>query len=273
MNARSLKLMFRISGVAALFVAGACGDDDTPSLLPTISIASPLADSTITVDAKQASPVVFATENFTLKPAGTAGCGVGCGNVHLFIDADECTPAGQPANNVGATSPLLAQFASCPVPIRSHKITLGLFNNDNSPLLDAKGEMVAASVNVTTKTPNSGVPSITVTMPTNAAKVTLGTDVNKSVPITFTTDNFTLAAVGTPSCGAGCGHAHVLIDGAACNASGQTFNAEGSASPVNALFAFCPTATGMHTITVSLHNNDHTAVAGASSASLTIETQ
>ena len=273
MKTFSVRLLFRLSGVAALVAAGACGGSDSQSVLPTVSIASPIAGSTVTVDAMQSSPVVFATENFSLKPPGTAGCGVGCGNVHLFIDGDACTPAGSAANNAGAVSPLAAQFGACATPIGSHKITLGLYNNDDTPLLDASGAKITASVSVTTKTPNSGVPSVVLTMPANHSTVTLGTDVNKSVPISFTTENFTLAAVGTPSCGTGCGHVHVLIDNAACNASGQTFNAEGSASPISALFAFCPVATGMHTVSAELHNNDHTPVSGASASSFMIETQ
>ena len=59
-----------VLGVAA-FAGLALGcAAETPSVTPRISIASPLDDGTVTIDAQQRSPVVFAFENFTLKAPG-----------------------------------------------------------------------------------------------------------------------------------------------------------------------------------------------------------
>jgi hypothetical protein len=270
--------MRRASGWMTLGAAAVAGvafgcAAETPSVAPRISIASPLDDGTVTIDAQQRSPVVFAFENFTLKAPGAEGCGVGCGNVHLFIDGDDCTPAGSSSNNVGATSPMSALFGACANPLGDHTIALELHNADASPLLDSGGRVVSASVDVTTIAANTGAPSIAITMPTAGATVTLGMDVNKSVPITFTTENFTLAAPGTPGCGTGCGHVHITVDGVACNAPTEDYNAEGSASPVSALLAFCPAATGAHTVTAQLHNSDHSALGPVASSSVMFTTQ
>ncbi len=260
-----------IGGIAA--IASGCGGSSKPSVTPTLNITSPATGSTVTMNAQLTSPVVFATENFTLKAAGTPGCGVGCGHVQLLIDGALCTPAGASWNNIGATSPIDARFGACGNPVGSHQISLELHNNDNSPLLNASGSVISSSVNVTTIAASSGVPTITLTSPADGATVTLGTDVNKSVPVTFTTQNFTLAAVGTPGCGTGCGHVDILIDGSACDAASQSFNAQASASPANALFGLCGTATGSHKLTLQLHNTDDSLVQNAAAATATITTQ
>lgn len=274
MSLASKRVMTCVLGMA---VSGSltfgCGGTDTTSVLPRISIGSPLDGNTVTIDAQQSSPVVFSVENFTLKEPGTLSCGVGCGNVHLLIDGNDCSPSGSSYNNVGFASPMTAHFGSCANPLGKHKLTLELHNGDNSPLLAASGAVISASVDVTTMAANSGAPSIAITSPTAGAHVTLGTDVNKSIPITFTTQNFTLAAPGTPSCGSGCGHVHILVDGTACNATSANYNAEGSASPISALLAFCPTAAGAHTVSAELHNSDHTPLANAAPATVMITAQ
>lgn len=273
MNLACKRLMTSILGMTvAGGLALGCGGD-TASVVPTVSIASPVGGTTVTFDAQQNAPVVFAIENFTLKAAGAAGCGVGCGNVHLLIDGNDCNAAGNAYNNAGATSPIVAHFGTCPTPIGSHKLTLELHNGDDSPLLDAAGATISTSVSIKTIAADTGAPSIAITSPSAGGHVTLGTDVNKSIPITFTTANFTLAAPGTPTCGTGCGHVHVLVDGTACNASMQAYNAEGSASPISALLAFCPMAAGAHTVSVELHNSDHTPLGAAAPASVMITAQ
>ncbi|HEX4620517.1 MAG TPA: hypothetical protein VH208_03030, partial [Myxococcaceae bacterium] len=57
-------------------------------------------------------------------------------------------------------------------------------------------------------------PSITLTNPTEGSTVPLGTDLHRSVSVSFTTANFTVAA----TCGSGdCGEVYVFIDDAGCD--------------------------------------------------------
>lgn len=265
--------LFAIASGALMAVG--CGGSDTPSVAPTISIVSPASNATATLgtDAQLSLPVMFTTTNFLLMPINSAGCGVGCGHVDLLIDGSACNTSPAGYNSESAASPINAKFASCTTPAGSHMLTVELHNNDGSPLLDSSNKPVSTTISIKTVTGNSGVPSIAITSPTAGQTVTLGMDVNKSLPIAFTTQNFTLAAPGTSSCGAGCGHVNILIDGTACNAMGKAYNATGSASPLSALFGLCASAAGVHTVTLELHNNDDTLVAGASAAMVNVTAQ
>jgi hypothetical protein len=105
----------------------------------------------------------------------------------------------------------------------------------------------------------SGAPTIAITSPATGAMVMM--DANKTAQVAFTQTNFSLAAPG--ACMAGsttCGHVHLLVDGPACNAPGLPYNNDGAASPATAKFAQCATPTGMHTVTLELHHDDHSAV-------------
>jgi hypothetical protein len=206
-------------------------------------------------------------------PINSSGCGVGCGHVDLLIDGSACNTSPMGYNNEGAASPIDARFASCATPAGNHMLTVELHNNDGTPLQDSSNKPVAATIALKTQTGNSGVPSIAITSPNPGETVTLGMDVNKSLPIAFTTQNFTLAAAGTSGCGSGCGHVNILIDGTACNAIGTGYNATGSASPLSALFGLCASATGVHTVTLELHNDDDTLVSGASAAMVNVTAQ
>ena len=270
------KLTISLFAIAsgALMAAG-CGGSDTPSVAPTISIVSPAsnASATLGTDAQLSLPVMFTTTNFLLMPINSGGCGVGCGHADLLIDGSACNTAPAGYNNEGSASPIDAHFASCATPAGSHMLTVELHNNDGSPLRDSANKPVAATIALKTQTGNSGVPSIAITSPTVGQTVTLGMDVNKSVPIVFTTRNFTLAAPGTTGCASGCGHVNILIDGTACNAMGQAYNATGSATPLSALFGLCASPAGVHTVTLELHNNDDTLVSGASAAMVNVTAQ
>ena len=265
--------LFAIAG-GALMAAG-CGGSETTSVAPTISIVSPAnnASATLGTDAQLSLSVMFATTNFLLMPINSNGCGVGCGHVDLLIDGSACNTSPMGFNNEGAASPIDAHFASCAAPAGNHMLTVELHNNDGTPLRDSSNKPVAATIALKTLTGNSGAPSIAITSPTPGQTVTLGMDVNKSLPIAFTTQNFTLAASGTPGCASGCGHVNLLIDGAACNAMGKAYNATGSASPLGALFGLCASAGGMHTVTLELHNNDDTVLSGASAAMVNVTAQ
>jgi len=65
----------------------------------------------------------------------------------------------------------------------------------------------------------------------------------------------------------GTGHIHVLVDGAACTPEGGFYdNADTTASPATAFLSTCPAVKGAHTITLELHNNDHSPVNNAAGA-------
>jgi hypothetical protein len=258
---------------AAALLAVGCGSG-TPSVAPSISITSPSnnATSTLGTDAELSLPVTFTTTNYLLMPANSAGCGVGCGHVDVLIDGSACNHSPSSHNNEGSASPVSALFASCPTAAGSHTVTLELHNNDDTALLDSSGKTVSASVSIQTAAGNSGVPSVAITSPTPGETVALGMDVNKSVPIVFTTQNFTLASPGTSGCGSGCGHVNILVDGTACNANGSPYNATGSASPLSALLGLCASPAGSHTVKVELVNDDDTAVTGGAAAMVTITT-
>jgi hypothetical protein len=120
-------------------------------------------------------------------------------------------------------------------------------------------------------------PTIAISDPAASAAVTL-TPPMDHVPVTFAVTSITLMAPG--SCPAGstatCGHIHVLIDGAACTPTGSPYDNAGEASPVDAIFSTCPTANGMHTITLEIHHDDHSPYLGANgmviAASVTVTT-
>jgi hypothetical protein len=62
---------------------------------------------------------------------------------------------------------------------------------------------------------------------------------------------------------ANCGHIHILIDGSACTPMGSPYNNDNTTgSPALAIVSNCPTATGAHTITLELHNDDHSPING-----------
>jgi hypothetical protein len=114
-----------------------------------------------------------------------------------------------------------------------------------------------------TITPPTIYPTITISAPASGATVTMGTDADKTVPITFGVSDFTLMAAGTCNGAANCGHVHILVDGPTC--SPPPYNNEAHAIPTaNALLAKCPTPAGSHTVTLELHDDMHNPVKDAS---------
>jgi len=123
--------------------------------------------------------------------------------------------------------------------------------------------LIVASLFAFACSSGSSTPTITITSPADGATVAAGTDAMKSIPVAFTLTNFTLAAPGPNE--PGVGHIHVLVDGAACTPAAAPYdNADVSASPAMAQLSTCPAVAGPHTITLELHNNDHSAVTDSS---------
>lgn len=107
---------------------------------------------------------------------------------------------------------------------------------------------------------DGGVPSVKITSPTEGAIFT-----TSKVSVAFEVANFTLKPPGTgSSCKAGvCGHVHINVDGNDCNVNSTTepYNNAGNTSPLDVDLTLCTGgASGAHSIVVSLHNDDHSAV-------------
>jgi len=113
---------------------------------------------------------------------------------------------------------------------------------------------------------DGGLPSIKITSPANGATINIPAGGDPDVPVAFTVANFVLKDAGSTGCPAGsCGHVHLLIDGASCNDNTtptaiKPYNNFGFMSPINAGFDYCPMEAGMHTVTLELRNNDHSAL-------------
>jgi len=229
----------------------------------TLSLTSPLNATVVTLgtDAKASVPASFSVTGFTLAAPGSCAGAPACGHVHLLIDGASCNTAGQPYNNAGPASPLSAQFATCATAPGPHQLSVELHNDDHTPVLDGTGKTIASSANVYA-CPSSG-PCIAITSPPAAAAVSLTGDSAQSVPITYGVANFLLRPPGTCAGAVGCGHVHVLVDGAACNAAGQPYNNASSGSPTSALLSLCANPVGQHTVTLELHNDDHSPVLDA----------
>ncbi|MGH7281920.1 MAG: hypothetical protein ACRELY_10380 [Polyangiaceae bacterium] len=105
-------------------------------------------------------------------------------------------------------------------------------------------------------TSGGGSGTLKITSPSAGATVTIA---KGATDVGFTTTNFTLMAPGSCAGAVNCGHIHVLIDSSACNdtAGGLPYNVAATASPAQPNFDLCPTPTGAHTITLELHNDDH----------------
>jgi hypothetical protein len=247
-----------LAACGLLTFALGCGGSTIGTTLPSVTITSPLTGATVTPDADKSVLVAFTVNNFTLKGPGMCGSvSDACGHVHLLIDGSACTPAGKPYNNGGAASPIKAEFGSCPTVAGSHTITLELHRDDHSTI----STPVSGAVTVTVAGAATG-PIITIVSPQNNATITPGSDAAMSVPVSFSTANFTLMGPGMcPSVSDSCGHVHLTVDGTACNAMGKPYNNAGAASPINANLATCAMANGSHTIKVELHRNDHSLVA------------
>ena len=100
-------------------------------------------------------------------------------------------------------------------------------------------------------------PSVAISSPANNSSVTLSLD--RKAAINYTT-NYTIKAPGTCGDVENCGHIYLLIDNTSCNTPTLAYNTLVTASPVDADFSKCTTATGMHTVTLELHHDDGSTV-------------
>jgi hypothetical protein len=127
------------------------------ALAPGVTIISPDAGATVTLGAfpDYALSVDFTLQNFTLMTPGscpTASQG-NCGSIFLLIDGSSCNArtggVDQGYNDLVLASPGIAKFGQCRTPTGAHTVLLELHNDDQSPLKDASGATLSASVSVT----------------------------------------------------------------------------------------------------------------------------
>jgi len=160
--------------------------------------------------------------------------------------------------------------------------------------------LTAVSCGSSSSTPASdgGAPSVTIVSPATGAIISTATP--PDVPVMFTVTNFTFD-VPVTGCGGvssdNCGHIHLLIDGTACNATASdpdgaapynnAYPNTGDTGPFTAnpatviahlmqlangpgSLGYCPMTTGSHTMEVSLHRTDHSAVTNNAKSTITI---
>jgi hypothetical protein len=231
------------------------GAPDSGVAAPSLSIDSPSSGAVVQLgtDAERSLPVSFTVKGFVLKTPGTCAGASGCGHVHLGIDGAACNAQGQSHNVEGAASPLVAKLGLCPFAPGPHTLTLALHTDDHSKVKDAAGAAIEASVQVQA----TGTPAVRILSPFDGSIIEHASDADKTVPVKFDVTDLRLAPAGTCGKDPACGHVHLLVDGASCNAAGEHYNNSGTASPLSAKVARCLSATGRHTLTVQLHRDDH----------------
>jgi hypothetical protein len=235
-----------------------------PPLTPAVNISGPAWGSTVMIGNDDLVTVTFTTSNFRLAMPGTCAGDPACGHVHLKIDGAACnnTVAMKPYNVAGYASPISGNLGFCPNVDGQHDMVLELHHDDHSPVVDNKGTAIGANAQfIAQRQSTQAAPTITISEPTANATVTMAA--GNTVPVSFMVTNFLLKAPGTCLATDGaCGHVHVKVDANACNntAAQKPYNNAGFASPINANLSFCTMPAGSHTISLELHNNDHTPV-------------
>jgi hypothetical protein len=125
---------------------------------------------------------------------------------------------------------------------------------------------LAASLSLTAACGGStpaAAPTVAITSPAAGSTVALGTDVDKTVKIAFTTTGWAFEPCGNNT---SCGHLHLLIDGTDCGTPYN--NPVTSSDPGDALFAKCARPTGQHTVKLELHHPDHSALTDSTGATI-----
>jgi hypothetical protein len=282
---KTTALLCAAFALAIGFVAcdpGSIVSSGAPAATPGINISGPSSGSTVMIAADNLVPVTFVVSHFSLAPPGACAGDWACGHVHLKVDGAACNDAAamKPYNTAGWSSPINANLGFCPTAEGQHEVLLELHHDDHTPFKDSSGAIIGASSQFAAqRNQTAATPSITISEPMQNATVTMAA--GNTVPITFSVMNFVLKAPGTCLATDGaCGHVHVKVDGNGCNntAAMKPYNNAGFASPISADLAFCPMATGAHTISLELHNNDHTPVLDPTtmmviSANVAIQTQ
>lgn len=105
-------------------------------------------------------------------------------------------------------------------------------------------------------------PHITISSPTDGTVFPLIMVTTVDIPVSFTVSDFTLVAPTGQDNVAGQGHAHLFLD------QETTYRALG-VSPLTAKMV----PAGMHTLKLTLHNNDHTPIDTVAPAKVSVTVQ
>jgi len=131
----------------------------------------------------------------------------------------------------------------------------------------AKLELLGALGDSGTIVPgDGGDPTIKITDPKDLETISKDAEYTMfpKIPIAFEIANFALMAPGSGAakCPKGvCGHVHINVDGADCNVANLPYNAAAIMSPGIIDLGLCKAGVaGVHTVTASLHNDDHSDV-------------
>lgn len=197
-----------------------------------LSITAPVGGAVVWGDSV---PVAVAVTDFTLNPGDVGAAPVQAeGHWHLFVDGVYVRYVLEPATVLTGLAP------------GEHIVRAVLYNNDHTPVAVPVSDEVTVHV--------AAIPTVTVVSPAPGAELTSG-DVTVTVEVVdLVLDAGALGAMPQ----AGHGNFEVRLDGA--------FFVVGT-EPV---FNVTGLEEGEHTISVTLHNNDHTPIPGAVSANVTL---
>ncbi len=229
-------------GTVPSVLAFKLGSNTTPVLNISPADGAKVTSGDVTVSAQ-----VF---NFNIVDKLGQPAVAGEGHLHFFMDVDAPTTQGQPAVTAPGTYAATkdTSYTWHNVTPGTHTFSVELANNDHTPL--AQPVVAKSTVTVVDATP-----SISIVIPANNSVVPAG-DVLISVQVS----NFKIVdALGQPAV-AGQGHIHYFMDVDAPTTQGQpAVTAQGTyAATIATSYTWKNVASGSHTFSVELTNNDHT---------------
>jgi len=182
--------------------------------------------------------VAVAVDNFTLIPIGEVSNTKG--HFHVFIDAVYQGFYIDPFAVIDPLATLPSALAPGP-----HELSVFLHRSDHTPVAGALGDTLEVVYDPT--------PKVRVLAPTPGARVTTA-----PFTVAFELDSLALVDKQGQAAVPGEGHVHVFVDG------------EYIGVETTPTFELAIAAPGRHTITLTLHDNDHTAIAGTAPASVEV---
>ena len=224
--------------------------------LVRVRIVEPAQNGIANVGTDNLATLLVETTDFTLRPPGQCGATVNCGHAHVTIDGTNCNnvAAGKAYNiqlsAAGATKMNMALCLAGPTGVKS--VDVELVADNHRPL--AVREIATAPVNIVRG-------EVRLTSPLDEEVVTVPS--SKLVPVTFAVSDFTLRPPGQCAGLANCGHARITVDGTACNAAGQAYNAIATAtSGTNINLALCTSGhLGTKSVVIELVDDTGAALA------------
>jgi len=219
---------------------------DVPSGPPTLVIASPAMGASLPIGAQ--TQMMLTIGNFNLVNfVGATGNTPGSGHVHVYLDDADGNADYLVADYIANPRVVIPSTTS----LGAHSLRVSLRQNNHDPL----SPPVEQRVNFTAVM-NTG-PAVTITSPADNTSVAA----NGNLQLMLTLMNFTSrdfagqSGVNPPN-----GHLHVYLDGAS---GGDYLIATHLTNPMVRIPA--GTSAGAHRLVVSLRNDDHSEIVGASS--------